>query len=309
MQQQKNMNSKGNPKVAIVMPVGPGKELTLDTLDSVNIFCPEPHMVFLVDDHTQDGTQEALSKAKKPHWEIIRNARSHGADHLVHTLCSGFERAALHPECELVLKLDQDALLIKPGVMSEAISYAEKNPKVGIFGVYEVDHDRPRNFTYYRRVIDREAGPFPALIGRRPSWIRYLKMAEQNGYQRGSNVFGGAYFITRKCLLALHSMGALNVPWGWHSIIGEDIYFSMVAVAAGFQMGHFAAPDGPLCLDWQGMPMSAAAFASSKYKLVHSVDKGKNTGRGENEGKTAREVFRELRAKVAARIESTVPAI
>jgi hypothetical protein len=81
----------------------------------------------------------------------------------------------------------------------------------------------------------------------------------------------------------------------------EDVYFSMVAVAAGFRLGHFAAPEGPLCMDWRGLPMPAAALAASKFKLVHSVDKGPNTGVGENGGRTAREVFREFRAKVKSR--------
>ena len=117
--------------------------------------------------------------------------------------------------------------------------------------------------------------------------------------KQGDNVFGGAYFITRECISAIHKLGALKVPWNWHSNMGEDVYFPMVAVAAGFGLGHFAAPDGPLCLEWCGLPMPAAEGAHSKYKLVHSVDKGKNTGPAENGGKTAREVFRDLRVKSA----------
>ncbi len=300
------MNSNDNPKVAIVIPVGPGKETALDTLDSVEVFCPEPHAVFVVDDHTKDGTYEALCEAKRPHWEIMRNEQPYGVHRLVHGQCAAYEQVLLRTKCELVLRLDQDALLIKPGVLSEAISFMRKHPRAGMFGVYVVDYDRPRSYASHKRRIDRETAGYRALIGRRPSWKRYLDIAEQKGYRRGDHVFGGAYFITRECILALRNIGALNLPWSWHSILSEDVYFSMLTVAAGLRLCHFAAPDGPLCLEWRGLPFPAAALASSKYKLVHSVDKGKNTGPGENGGRTAREVFRDLRAEAAPCIASAM---
>jgi hypothetical protein len=52
--------------VAIVIRVGPGKDTALDTLESVEHYCPEPHVVAIVDDHTTDGTYEALLEARKP---------------------------------------------------------------------------------------------------------------------------------------------------------------------------------------------------------------------------------------------------
>jgi hypothetical protein len=48
-------------------------------------------------------------------------------------------------------------------------------------------------------------------------------------------------------------------------------------------------------MEWRGLPYPAAILAASKYKLVHSVDQGPNTGPTENGGKTAREVYRDLR--------------
>lgn len=280
------------------MPVGPGKDSALDTLQSVETFCPEPHVVLIVDDHTFDGTYEALCAARKPNWQIFRNERPHGILRLVHTLCYAYKQVLSSTESELILRLDQDALMIKPGLFAEALAFMEDNPTVGLFGVHEVDYNRPRHFDSHRRLFDSEAAWYRRWIGQRPSWMEFLKIAEVKGYRRGENVFGGAYFITRPCLEVAMKMGALTVPWRWHSKIQEDVYFSMVAVAAGFRMGHFAAPDGPLCMEWRGLPFPAATLAASKYKLVHSVDKGPNTSAIENGGKTAREVFRALRVKV-----------
>lgn len=292
------MATARNPLVAVVLPVGPGKDTALDTLESVGVFCPEPHVVIIVDDHTSDGTYEAVNRARRPHWRILRNDRPYGTQRLVHSLCFAYEEALLRTECKLILRLDQDALLIKPGLLPEAVSFMEANPVVGLFGVYEVDYNRPRSFESHRRLVDQETAWYRRLIGRRPFWKQFLAIAERNGYKRGDNVFGGAYFVTRECLTAAKGLGALDVPWHWHSRMQEDVYFSMVTVAAGFRLGHFAAPEGPLCLEWRGLPFPAAVLAASNFKLVHSVDKGPNTGPAENEGQTAREVFRALRARV-----------
>lgn len=293
----KNKMKSDKPKVALVMPIGPGKESALDTLESVEAFCPEPHVTFLIDDQTTDGTYEALIHAKKPNWRIYRNEKRNGIQRLVHSLCFAYNEVIAQTECKLILRLDQDALLIKSGILAEALAFMEDNPEVGLFGVYEVDYNRPRNFQIHKKLFDRESAWYRNLLGLVPAWKELLRKAERNGYKRGDNVFGGAYFLTRECVEAGIKLGALKVPWDWHSQMQEDVYFSMMAVAAGYRLGHFAAPDGPLCMEWRGLPLPAAKLAASKYKLVHSVDKGQNTGPDENGGKTAREVFRELRSE------------
>ena len=285
---------------AIVIPVGPGASSVLDTLDSVGCYCPEPHMVVLVDDCTKDGTYEELSKRSQSHWTILRNSRTMGIRRLVHTLCSAYRFVLNETNCSLVLRLDQDALIIKPNIVSDAESYRLLHSKVGLFGVYECDYNRPRSFESHRQLISRECAVWRKLLGLAPSWSDLLKTAETRGYKSGDNVFGGAYFITRPCLEGMNHIGALDVPHNWHSRLMEDVYFSMAAVAAGFDLGHFAAPDGPLCLEWRGLPYPARELAKTHFKIVHSVDKGKNTDRADNDGHTAREIFRALRCKEPA---------
>lgn len=297
------MRCQHNGRFAVVIPVGPGREALLDTLESVDFFCSEEHTDIIVDDCTLDGTYEAVMGVCKPHWIVLRNQRKHGITRLVQTLCAGFDEVLRSTQCQIVLRLDQDALIIKAGIAAEALSYVQRNPAVGMFGVYEVDYNRPRCYDVHRSLISREMSWFRRVIGKQPSWTRILAMAESNGYDRGDNVFGGAYFITRSCLEKMRRIGALEVPWDWNSRMQEDVYFSMAAVAAGFRLGHFAAPDGPLCMEWRGLPFPAAELLSSKFKLVHSVDKGKNTTAAENGGRTAREVFREARMR-ASNIDS-----
>jgi hypothetical protein len=294
------MLESNNPTSAIVVPVGPGKEAVLDTLESVECYCAEPHLVVIVDDHTQDGTYDALVSRKRANWRILRNPRPMGCIRLVHSLCSAFRLILSETRCSLILRLDQDALIVKPGVLSDALAYMRVNPSVGIFGVYDRDYNRPRSFESHRSLIRREMSSLRKLVGLQPAWAPLFRLAQQRGYRSGENVFGGAYFVSRPCLEALDELQVLNVPYHWQSKLMEDVYFSMAAVAAGFTLGHFAAPTGPLCLEWRGLPYPARELAESPYKVVHSVDKGKNTDRDANAGMTAREYFRAIRRQEQA---------
>ncbi|SRR5579871_3570090 len=280
---------------AVVVPIGPGRESALDTLDSIDHYCAESHMVVVVDDCTTDGTYEALVAAKKPNWYILRNSQFMGRDRLVHSLAKGYRFVLQQLSCPLIFRLDQDALLIKAGVISDALAYGNAHREVGLFGVYECDYDRPRSYEVHRKLINKEVRWYRRLLGLQPSWNDLLRRAERRGYQRGDNVFGGAYFLTLDCLEGMDRLGALDVPYNWNSRLMEDVYFSMAAVAAGFKLGHFAAPDGPLCLEWRGLPHPAAQLAQSHFKVVHSVDRGQNTGRDSNNSTTAREVFASIR--------------
>jgi hypothetical protein len=280
---------------AVVVPVGPGIHTALDTLESVERYCPEPHLVVIVDDCTQDGTYQALVEARRPNWKILRNERRLGIERLVHTLCAGYRFVLSETECDVILRLDQDALLIGPGVIRDARTYMQEQPRAGLFGVYAHDYNRPRSFAGHEKQMQRELRWWRRLAGMRPYWADMLATAEARGYRRGDNVFGGAYFVTRECLRAMNDVGALDVPFRWSSRLMEDVYFSMATVAAGLELGHFGAPEGPICMEWRGLPYPANELAQSGYKLVHSVDKGKNTDRASNGGKTAREIFAALR--------------
>lgn len=279
----------------IVIPCGPGAAEILDTLDSIVHYCPEPHDVIIVDDCTADGTYDLIMAVKKPNWHVLRNDKRHGINRLVHSLCVAYQYFLENMSSNLIFRLDQDALLIGSGVLTDALNFVSKNPSVGLFGVYKVDYNRPRSFTVHKQLIDKEASWLRRIVRIQPSWLKLLQTAEERGYRRGDNVFGGAYFITRECLARIRALGGLQVPYNWHSRIQEDVYFSMATVAADFEMGHFAAPNGPLCLEWRGLPYPAMELQKRKYKVIHSVDKGKNTGSLDNNGLTAREIFKEAR--------------
>ena len=182
------------PIVAIVMPVGPGKDTALDTLDSVASYCEEPHVVVIIDDYTQDGTYEALRSHKRANWSILRNSRQMGRLRLVHSLCSSFQFVLSEWNCDLILRLDQDALIIKPGVISDALAYMRDNPSVGLFGVYERDYDRARSFESHRKLITREMSLPKRLLGLRPGVGPLTQDGRATGIPSRGQRFWGCLF-------------------------------------------------------------------------------------------------------------------
>src|SRR5438105_12961809 len=100
--------------------------------------------------------------------------------------------------------------------------------------------------------------------------------------------------MPKAVLGASRRVRAPGPPYEWHSALMEDVYFSIATVAAGFEMGHFAFPTGPLCLEQGGLPYPAAQLAASHAKVVHSVDKGPNTDPASNDAITARQFFPRL---------------
>lgn len=314
----------------IIIPCGPCSEIILDTAESIDHYCAEPHEIVFVDDCTEDGTYEALMSSKQPHWHILRNEKPNGILRLVHTVCSALRYVRENFTYQYVLKLDTDSLMIGSGVLSDAAKYMKSNPHVGMFGVYEVDYDGPRTFTEHRKQMDRASKWWRPLVGLKPSWVNMLQIAESKGYRRGENISGGGYFMTRQCLDAIAGLGYLNVPYSWYNSviqcfidaiesirrkslrkrrrgrIAEDVYFSMATVASGFKLGHFAAPDGPICVALRGLPYPAKELLHHGYKIVHEPDRGPNTSALENGGVNARTFFRIIRERQKGQCKSSI---
>jgi hypothetical protein len=192
--------------------------------------------------------------------------------------------------------MDTDALITGAGLIDDVVTYLAHNPTAGIFGRHKIEEDGTiRPYRMHTSTIYRELSR-PRLTRGVPPYAPIARLAMANGWGMGENVFGGACLISWPCLETMVRRGYLDPPRRrWNSRIADDVYFSMCAVAAGFELGHFAAPTGPLCLAWRRLPLPAREIEAKGYKLVHSVDKGQNTSREDNGGMTPREYFRAIR--------------
>jgi hypothetical protein len=282
---------------AVLVPVGPGNQANvLDTLASLFHFCPADCRIFLVDDCTSDGTYDLLRGFKDPRVSVLRNSRPQRYNGLVRTLALGLTEIAKIPGMRLVLKTDTDALMTGHGVFEDAAAFVHAHPRVGIFGRHLINYDgTPKDFSVLTAFFQREMR-FPRnLIPGRTGYMPILHQALKNGWQLGENVFGGAYFLTGDCLRKMAALGHLDLSRSTRTAVAEDSYFTMCAVAAGFDRAQFAYPVGPMGLAYTGLPAPAKVLAEAGMKIVHTVDKGKFTSRDENGGLTPREFFAQLR--------------
>ena len=291
-------------RAVLTIPVGNGQiEQTLDTLDSVWHYLGDDQPIIVNLDHDDDGTERALRAGARGRLHVLRNPDPGeiGApivmQFLNHKIAYGFRRAFEAYDAEFLLRMDTDALVTGYGLVDDVLAFMARNPEVGIFGRHLINVDGTiKSFRMHTRRVNRELSFWRRLRFNAPAYAPIARRALANGWALGENVFGAGCFITWRCLEAMYHRGYLNLPRRrWNSMISDDVYFTMCAVAAGFERGQFAVPNGPVCMAWQHLPLPAKEIHARGYKLVHSVDKGDNTSIEENGGVTAREFFRAVR--------------
>jgi len=294
--------------LAVNIPVGP-KSLTetADTLDSIEHYLAAEcdTAVVAVDDSGENDTAEMLHQRIGDRFLVVRGEKPFTFRRNIHATGLGYKHLTEHFLPKLVMKIDTDALIIRHGLFADAMEFHLQNPSVGIFGKHHFEPDGSIRLRYkvHTEYLAKELFPgnlrgvAKLILGRMPWYRPIAKRAQLNGWGLGQNVFGGGYFLTPDCLLALLDNGYLTPPdklWRGRLQV-EDQYFSMCTLASGFNMGHFAAPSGPIAMMWQALPFPAKEIHERGYKFIHSVDKGLYTSSEENDGLTVREYFKKVR--------------
>ena len=305
--------------LAVNIAVGP-KWLTqtADTLDSIEHYLAAECdiAVVVVDDSGEDDTAAMLQQRSGKRFVVLRREKPFMFKRNIHATCLGYDYVVKHFQPKLVMKIDTDALITGYGLFRDAIEFHMQNPNVGIFGKHLTNPDGSiKSYKMHTDLLAGELHPsnlrgrVKLMIGRGPWYLPIVRRAQRNGWGLGENVFGGGYFMTPDCLSALSANGYLTPSnEKWHGRLQvEDVYFTMCAVASGFSPGHFAAPWGPLAMLWQSLPFPAREIHERGYKFIHSVDKGRNTSREENNGLTVREYFKKVREAEAT--DGRVPQV
>jgi hypothetical protein len=259
--------------VIVVIPVGPGEEANaIDTLESLEFFAgTSTQHILLVNDTGEDALTEAIERGGSDSVSVVDAQGPNGLHNLARTEALGFKVALDGFDFRILCKMDTDALVVGFGVFEAALAFAQDHPNCGTFGRFDRNADGgSRQFdnqaVNLRKKMRRWPGPF---------WRELLEDARAVGLKDGAHVFGGTAFYRYETLVDMRRRGVLEVPE--HSarhFIGEDLYYSLGVAACGWQLGHFAAPQGPLALAWQDLPFTVDEILKSGYALVHSVDKG-----------------------------------
>ena len=264
----------------VVIPVGPGTRLDFltDTMNSVAFYIRGTIKFILIDD-SQKATA-ALVKTSYPDIDIITLEKNFGkVGGLYISLSDAFRFAYEHYEFTLLLRMDDDALMIGPDADSDALAFLNEFPQTGMMG----RHIRGRFSADDLGNIHDNAYPRNTLLVGTCTWkfirrplvngtLRQLMLrAFRNGYELGENIQGGAYFITRACIGKLLEAGFLPLDRLKHSILCEDHLFSLLVKVAGMELRDFSGAGQPFACAWKGLPAAPETLTTRNKKIIHSV--------------------------------------
>jgi glycosyltransferase involved in cell wall biosynthesis len=265
----------------IVIPFADGElPMVLDTLQSIDRFVGEPHHVIAVDDCSRDRLDERL-RGMRGDITVLRNERKHGGrSGLYVTMANACKHALDRFSFRVFMKMDADALMVGPGLMTQAIRCFEDHPQAGILGSYRVRADgERRSWLKWKLGFWYETNPLRALWGRKPLWRDPIRLARRRAYDVGENVLGGAYLIRRECLEAMRRNNLLDYEYEAilsESRMGEDVIFSLMVKAAGYDLHDFGSPEHSMALALTHVPLPKEEILRQGKTVIHSVKRGKD---------------------------------
>lgn len=264
-----------NTKAIIVIPAPASHyDLLLDTIESIRYYVKEPHKIIVMDDSGASYIKSRMQQEQKDKDIIVLcNEIPLGRRGLYETLSIAYKYALANYNFKVLLRMDTDALITNHDLFSDAISFFEANPNVGLLGSYRIKSDGTKRTRWkWALVLLYESSLLRLLFGKKRLWHREIKIARANGYHLADNVFGGAYFLSRDLITAMHNNGHFDLKID--TLLLEDIVFSLFAKALGFNFASFGMPSQPMALGMRSLPMPKEEIIRQKKKLIHSVKRG-----------------------------------
>ena len=266
--------------LVIVIPIGPNSKVNYidDTINSIKYYFSCKYKIIVLDD-SHKGTGGDISQLH-PDAEILQTKKNMGVNAgLYINLCQAYQHALKQYDFELLLKLDDDALITGKGADQEALQFFRENPKVGMAGLYQTG-EYIINFlgnkvynTWPRKQLIKDTCTWKLI--RRPLANLTLRnlffKALRRSYEIGENVQGGAYFMSKPCLEKLKEGNYLPVNNLKNANLGEDHLLSMLTKLAGFKLGDLASGNLPLGTTWKGLPGSPEEIRAKGKKIIHST--------------------------------------
>ncbi len=147
-----------HPRVVAIVLNYNGRQLTLDTLASLQRMDYPNWELLVVDNGSTDGSYEAVA-ATFPDVRQVRTEENLGA---AGGLNLGI-RAALERDCDYLLLLNND-IEVDPRLLTELVAVAESDPTIGCVGPKAYYHDDPRRLwsaggvIRFKESVTRERG-------------------------------------------------------------------------------------------------------------------------------------------------------
>lgn len=275
------------------MLVGPGEaEMAIDSLSHALRFYPDS-LACVRDDATQDGTfpsLQAFVDRNAGRVCLSRNDCVLGYFGNAVSLFRSLDHARhAHPDLEMVVKLDPDACILRPGLDQLAREkFARFGP--GMLGSYRIS---PAGTTRRHSVHTKTIVQDLLFIGRDrasgrvrfgpPFYARYFPRAVLHGYVPGHTVLGGLYVLHAATVRRLSDsgfLGAIPSDGSCHTKL-EDVLLSMGVKAVGHALLDINNPSSGRVETWlqyaPPFPWTAQQVIDKGYLAIHPV---KNTPEG-----------------------------
>jgi hypothetical protein len=266
-------------ELVIVIPVGPATIYRWldDTIDSIRHYITCTYKIIIADDSQKDLSMHL--RKSNPGIHAVKTSKNLGkVSGLYFNLSAAYKYAIEHFSFTVLMKMDDDALVIGGDPQVAAIKLFREKPSIGmagryISGQYSVDsYGNIHNNYWPRKQLIKDTCSWKLI--RRPiaNW-HFRKLfftAVNNGYEIGENIQGGVYFISYSCLLRLSATGLLPCQNLKNVNFGEDLLFSLLVKVVGMELGDLGSGGLPVGCAWQGLPASPEVLSSNK-KVIHSI--------------------------------------
>ncbi len=268
-------SSKPFHHTVVVVPFGPSEpvESILDTLDSIQRFLSPDTKVILVD-NSRKGTGNIIQQSI-PQADVVQGTHQGMFAHLFLNICQGTAHAYEHYGFKVLLRMDSDALITGELPDVAAAAMFEQSPNVGQLGVYKTDyHGRPMrwwpiNLSMAVQALNPLSWIWPAWNGY--AFRQLLVRAMRRGYEIGSHVYGGGFFLSYACVERLYRAGILTDERLDDLRLAEDHITSVSVCSVGLDAADFSSSDLPCAQAWRGLPAAPDELLAKGKKVVHSV--------------------------------------
>ena len=270
------MTAKQRARCIVLIPVGPRSDprFVNDTIASV--FGQMSDVAVVVADNTRDGL-DPVEPGRLQAIEYVRfpsTGKNTTLGRLYFNLTRCFDRILDTYDFDVLLRLDDDALVIGPDPDADAVSYFSSHPHVGCLGSFRYTcTGYTRSFAHPAQTLRHELYSIAALRHpRRWLALRALyALARRHGYEDGEHCLGAACFFSHAALSAMRAKGLFANPALVTTGLGDDHMYGLLTRAAGFEIDDFAIGTHPLGVALRGLPMSPGELVKSGKKIVHSL--------------------------------------
>lgn len=204
---------------------------------------------------------------------------------------------------DVLLRMDDDSLVVGPRPEDDAISRFRDRPALGVLGSYHLTcqgyvRDLSWAATRLHEEMDEEKAALEAGDkAAREARLRLARTlrelyrdARAHGYVDGEHCLGAAVYFSYAALRAIGDSGMLDACQLQPSILGEDHLRGLVIRACGIETAEFEQGEDPLCLDWLQLPCAPERIVERGKKIIHTVKRWHDLDQG-----AIRAYFRRLR--------------